>query len=226
QGKHGNFQERRKRVKAPTGKAAENCKGKERNGNLAIIHSMGIARPILILFLFLFVVKQGRKHLDPRYCTTEHGRGWRFKKSCFSYVSQPKTWAEAEELCVEKYKGHLVTILDYPVAIFLTFMFLQDVGEQIWIGIKTKKEYQQQWSSGWFVSYVNWHEDEEHSADEACAVRNKEGVWFTTSCSRNLPFVCEYSTAIPPQLKTTVENSYCPEKPPAWRDLGETIATI
>ncbi|GIY52804.1 secretory phospholipase A2 receptor [Caerostris darwini] len=164
-------------------------------------------------------VKQGRKRLDPRYCTTEHGRGWRFKKSCFSYVSQPKTWAEAEEFCVEEYKGHLVTILDYPVTIFLNYV-LQDVGEQIWIGIKTKKEYQQQWSSGWFVSYVNWHEDEEHFADEACAVRNKEGVWFTTPCSRNLPFVCEYSTAIPPQLKSSVENSYCPEKPPEWRDLG------
>ncbi|GIX77132.1 macrophage mannose receptor 1 [Caerostris extrusa] len=96
-----------------------------------------------------------------------------------------------------------------------------DVAEQIWIGIKTKEEHQQQWSSGWFVSYVNWHEDEKHFADnDACAVRNKEGVWFITSCSRSLPFVCEYSTAVPPQLKSSVENSYCPETPPAWRDLG------
>ncbi|GFS75495.1 brevican core protein [Nephila pilipes] len=161
---------------------------------------------------------KGKKVLDPRYCSTVNGLGWRFEKSCFFYAPEKKTWSEAEEYCAEKHNGNLATIQDFTYNLFLNYI-LRDKDESMWIGIKIQEKYQQKWSSGWYVSYENWAEDEEEFSEGSCALRDHEGTWITMSCGKKMPFVCEYSTAEPPVLKPSVADSYCPE-PKGWRDLG------
>lgn len=58
-------------------------------------------------------------------------------------MNESKTWSEAEEHCIEKFGGHLVTIPDLAVELFLNYI-LSDQEESLWIGIqmqvlKTKK---------------------------------------------------------------------------------------
>ncbi|KAF8794569.1 Macrophage mannose receptor 1 like protein [Argiope bruennichi] len=154
--------------------------------------------------------------LDPRYCTTKQGIGWRFEKSCFYVVTESKNWSEAENFCAEEYNGHLATI-DYRVNEYLKYV-LQKVTEQMWIGIKIKEVPQQKWSSGWLVSFENWPQQDEY-VDGTCVLRDRNGTWLIKSCKKKLWFLCEYSTATPPALKPPVENVHCPEEPAGWRDL-------
>ncbi|GBM64318.1 Macrophage mannose receptor 1 [Araneus ventricosus] len=159
----------------------------------------------------------GRKVLDPRYCKSEQGTGWRFEKSCFHVVTESKTWSEAEEFCAKNFKGHLATI-DYRVNLFLKYV-LRNVTEQIWVGVKIKEEPQQKWSSGWMVSFENWVKQEEY-VEGTCLLLDVDGSWLIQSCKKKLWFLCEYSTVSPPVLKLPVEGAHCPEQPPGWRDLG------
>ncbi|CAL1269664.1 unnamed protein product [Larinioides sclopetarius] len=158
-----------------------------------------------------------RNVLDPRYCTSEQGTGWRFEKSCFHVVTERKTWSEAEDFCAKNFKGHLATI-DYRVNEYLKYI-LRSVAEQMWIGVKIKEEPQQKWSSGWLVSFENWAEQEEY-VDGTCVLLDEGGSWLIQSCKKKLWFLCEYSTVSPPVLKPPAEDAHCPEQPPGWRDLG------
>ncbi|GFR23389.1 macrophage mannose receptor 1, partial [Trichonephila clavata] len=81
--------------------------------------------------------KSSKNNLDPRYCSTVNGLGWRYEKSCYTFVPVKKTWLEAEEYCATKHNGHLVTIQDFTYNMFLNYVF-REQEEPMWIGIKLK----------------------------------------------------------------------------------------
>ncbi|XP_071039410.1 macrophage mannose receptor 1 isoform X2 [Parasteatoda tepidariorum] len=136
--------------------------------------------------------KQARRYTDARFCPPRIG-GWRLRTSCYHVIEKKLPWQEAEDYCIETHNGHLVTINDFSVNLFIEYI-LRNYTEDMWIGIKTKNKFQQQWSSGWFVAFTNWMEDPGDLLDEACAIRNLNHQWTTVSCKRPMPFICETST--------------------------------
>ncbi|KAG8179318.1 hypothetical protein JTE90_021986 [Oedothorax gibbosus] len=161
------------------------------------------------------------KYLDPRFCSPDLGGGWKYLSSCFHFVNESKTWPEAEDHCINKYKGHLLSILDLAVENFLNYV-LRDKENNMWIGIQLQNANVQQWSSGWHVAYENFgpRDRDGEFTKGMCAARIKSGLWVSLSCYKVLPFVCEYSTAIPPTLNTEIAESVCPQHPYGWKDLG------
>ncbi|KAG8183915.1 hypothetical protein JTE90_029022 [Oedothorax gibbosus] len=177
-----------------------------------------------IPYQFICQRKKGKfdpDYTDPKFCTSELGKGWKKNASCVYIVEEYKNWTEAENFCIESYGGHLVTITDFTTNSFLNYI-LQGQEENMWIGITTKNEYQQQWSSGWFVSYENWAEGvKPHDFGEgSCASRKPNGKWFIHSCNKMLPFICETTTDKTPAMKRNLEDVSCPDRPKDWRDLG------
>ncbi|KFM78117.1 Macrophage mannose receptor 1, partial [Stegodyphus mimosarum] len=164
--------------------------------------------------------KNTKKNLDPRFCPVEQGGGWKFENSCYNVISKAKCWLDAEEECNRNYEGHLVTITDFAVTLFLDYI-LRNYTKSVWIGIQIKEEFQQQWSSGWYVAYEAWAEDKGDFTEETCAIRALNGKWTTVSCKKEFGFICEVTSANPSVLKPPLlENSFCPEEPDEWRDLG------
>ncbi|XP_015919323.2 macrophage mannose receptor 1 isoform X1 [Parasteatoda tepidariorum] len=163
--------------------------------------------------------KQARRYTDARFCPPRIG-GWRLRTSCYHVIEKKLPWQEAEDYCIETHNGHLVTINDFSVNLFIEYI-LRNYTEDMWIGIKTKNKFQQQWSSGWFVAFTNWMEDPGDLLDEACAIRNLNHQWTTVSCKRPMPFICETSTVseTAPSLMPS-EEFFCPEEPAGWRDFG------
>lgn len=85
----------------------------------------------------LFIGKFNPEYSDPRFCLSENGKGWKKDSSCFYIVEEPKNWIDAENFCIENYKGHLVTIKDFTIQLFLNYI-LQKQDKNMWIGITTK----------------------------------------------------------------------------------------
>ncbi|KAG8179317.1 hypothetical protein JTE90_021985 [Oedothorax gibbosus] len=165
--------------------------------------------------------KYNEDYSDPRFCPTEVGGGYRKTTSCFHVVEEQKTWSDAEDHCIKTYKGHLVTITSFPTDIFVNYI-IENKETNMWIGIRTKIGLQQQWSSGWYVSYEQWAlgEKPEELEGGLCVARNYEGKWTSHVCTKLFSFVCEYSTDKPPVLKRTTDGTSCPDVQPSWRDLG------
>ncbi|XP_042912775.1 macrophage mannose receptor 1 isoform X1 [Parasteatoda tepidariorum] len=159
---------------------------------------------------------QARKFTDPRFCPPRIG-GWRLRTSCYHVIEKKLTWQEAEDYCIETHNGHLVTINDFSVNLFIEYI-LRNYTEDMWIGIKMKNEFQQQWSSGWYVAFTNWTDEPGEFLEGMCALRTLD-QWRTTSCQRRLPFVCETATKAAPSLSSS-EELFCPEEPVGWRNFG------
>lgn len=82
-----------------------------------------------------------KKTRDPQFCSLEEGGGFKLEASCYHLITDSRTWDEAEDFCKEKFNGHLVTVLDSTVDMFLTHM-LSDLNGKVWIGIKIKVSVQ------------------------------------------------------------------------------------
>ncbi|XP_042912717.1 macrophage mannose receptor 1 [Parasteatoda tepidariorum] len=162
--------------------------------------------------------KQIRKHTDPRFCPSRIG-GWRLGISCYHVVSEKLSWQEAEAYCIDKHDGHLLTIKDFRVNLFIQYI-LRNYTEDVWIGIKIKDELQQQWSSGWYVSFNDWMEEPGNFSEGACAIRTVN-KWTTIPCRERMSFICEISTVSEtvPSL-ASYDELICPNEPVGWRDFG------
>lgn len=112
-----------------------------------------------LIYFFLFIFKTGprKRSLNPAYCSSKDGGGWKFHKSCYHIVKEMKSWQMAEIHCKENYNGHLVTISDMLVDYFLEHI-LANIKEEFWIGIKIKvsstKVFYDIISN--LFEYVNW----------------------------------------------------------------------
>lgn len=74
------------------------------------------------------------------YCSAEAGGGWKFQNSCYHVVKETKSWQDAEKHCKYTYNGHLVDILGTLEDFFLDYI-VENLREELWIGIKTKVSY-------------------------------------------------------------------------------------
>lgn len=167
-------------------------------------------------FICQMSINQKKKSPNPAYCASDVGGGWKFQNSCYYIVSDKKSWENAEQYCVDNLNGHLVTVSDKLVDLFLDQLYPD---KHIWIGIKIKAQLQQKWTSGWHVSYNGINKEHGDFIEGTCVVRRNTKMWTMHPCDKVLPFVCEISQVRPPVLKLPMKGSHCPTEPNDWRDL-------
>lgn len=161
------------------------------------------------------------KSPDPLICSPHEGGGWKFRNSCYNFVSEKKNWEKAEEHCKANFKGHLVTVSDFEVDWFISYK-LFDFRISIWIGIMLQDQLQQKWTSGWSVAY-NYLSDvfSGDFTEGRCIYEiQRPKIWVNGPCFHSYPFLCETSKDHPPVLKNSLKGWKCPETSKEWRDLG------
>ncbi|XDV14631.1 hypothetical protein PO909_014853 [Leuciscus waleckii] len=120
----------------------------------------------------------------------------KFGKQCFKYFSDSKTWAEAEEDCVDQ-GGNLVSIHSQITHNFLK-KFVADNAKALsrtWIGAHdAPQEYMWFWSDGSKFEYNDWNtgEPNNYGGSERCAEMGygDEKRWNDAFCGTRLPFIC------------------------------------
>ncbi|XP_051983299.1 ladderlectin [Xyrauchen texanus] len=123
--------------------------------------------------------------------------GWsKFGSQCFKYFDEWKTWAEAEQQCID-HGGNLVSIHSAASHNFLkTFVQKQaDTMTRTWIGgHDATQDYIWFWSDGSKFDYNDWHSGEPNNGGESeKCVEMAYGVelrWNDANCGTRLPSVC------------------------------------
>ena len=116
----------------------------------------------------------------------------------FCYYIPPnseKTWYEARESCVKKYRGNLVSIGSLEEDNFLEDVLLQtgNVPSCMYIGLQTGRVgLTPSWVDGnfWNFSKLSTKYDLENSTD-LCAYRGSDGLWRLSNCSKKCRFICK-----------------------------------
>lgn len=116
----------------------------------------------------------------------------------FCYYIPPnseKTWYEARESCVKKYRGNLVSIGSLEEDNFLEDVLLQtgNVPSCMYIGLQTGRVgLTPSWVDGnfWNFSKLITRYDLENSTD-LCAYRGSDGLWHLSNCSKKCRFICK-----------------------------------
>ncbi|CAJ1086590.1 macrophage mannose receptor 1-like [Xyrichtys novacula] len=135
--------------------------------------------------------------------------GWRFT-SCLAhqyyYVSEAKTWTEAQTFCREKYTD-LATVKNAEEVKQLTdTVKAHSYKSLVWIGVYTKIEWK--WSDGYTASgveYMNWENVEDNEPDfysggQFCVVVTDDGRWWDYDCRNKLPSICGRGTPQGPEF--------------------------
>lgn len=111
--------------------------------------------------------------------------------SCYYRFDTPKTWAEAEAVCVTLgFGGHLVSIADQGE---LEFVHQFSNGES-WLGATDQdNEGTFTWSNGAPFGFTYWASGEPNNFEgsEDCAYAYGLGQWNDISCLAQLSFICQ-----------------------------------
>ncbi|XP_067309694.1 macrophage mannose receptor 1-like [Pseudorasbora parva] len=133
-----------------------------------------------------------------------------FKDSCYTFVTDTKSWSRAARLCM-RWGASLVSIRDEAEEKFIedNLMLLESYKE-FWIGFFHTQKGHWLWSDNSVVDYTNWasendYEDdyEDHSWNPDCAlISTKSYKWKKRHCDyTNLPFICKTPKVISPTTK-------------------------
>jgi len=146
---------------------------------------------------------------------SNHADFTKFNGECYKWIDEPKSWSDAEDDCKQK-GAHLVSIID-PVEQAYVFTELQS--NKAWIGLSNKDNNEVfTWSDGWNpLNYINWGYEDNTKA-ELCGQMNvtNDGKWDAVSCDSLLPYMCKFSTAVPP---TPNPKGQCPY---GYQDMDPT----
>uniref|UniRef100_W5M942 C-type lectin domain-containing protein n=1 Tax=Lepisosteus oculatus TaxID=7918 RepID=W5M942_LEPOC len=129
--------------------------------------------------------------------------GWNsFSGNCYWFVSNPNlltTWYEAQRKCFNL--GALLLTIKSEQEQFYINGFLPDLQQvevpDIWIGLSDKEtDGTFQWEDKKPVTFQNWAPSHPHNTANMwdCGqiyTGDVEGKWETTSCFRNLGYVCK-----------------------------------
>ncbi|PVD27898.1 hypothetical protein C0Q70_10473 [Pomacea canaliculata] len=123
----------------------------------------------------------------------------KFEASCYAYVYEPSSWADAT---VRTFGGHLVELDTAIENIFVHNLINNLAAQYTWIGA-TDLLVDGHWllaTSRKPLPFTNWQVNEPNNADgrglEGCAFMNRaNGQWLDASCSSLWPLVCETPAA-------------------------------
>lgn len=109
----------------------------------------------------------------------------------YQYVSEPKTWKEAQEHC-RKVHIDLATVENMKdMTSLLKIVDSQYMGK-VWTGLVRGTEQHWQWSLSDIsqpITYTNWHDSVSLVGTAACAMMC-EGEWCVDECEVEHYFVC------------------------------------
>ncbi|CAB1422962.1 unnamed protein product [Pleuronectes platessa] len=115
----------------------------------------------------------------------------------YHFVSDAKTWTEAQSYCREKYTD-LATIENTE-----EMKKLKDTvsaagnSSEVWIGLYSHIDWK--WSDGFNQSgaeYRKWHwsDPNNNKANQLCVVQTSYATWYDIECHEKSPFVCYNET--------------------------------
>ncbi|KAL6481361.1 hypothetical protein MHYP_G00094410 [Metynnis hypsauchen] len=121
----------------------------------------------------------------------------RFGRTCYKYIAELKTWAEAEEYCISL-GGNLAAIHSAQTQDFLKKLGRSKDGKyfRTWIGAHDgTQDFVWFWSDGSKFDFKAWHSGEPNNKERAekCLEMNygDEVLWNDARCSTKLYSVCQ-----------------------------------
>ncbi|KAI7811197.1 ladderlectin [Triplophysa rosa] len=129
--------------------------------------------------------------------------GWqKFGSQCFKFFKEQKTWAEAEQHCIEL-GGNLASIHSQLTHNYLKSLVKREAGAmtRTWIGgHDATQDFIWFWSDGSRFVYKDWHTGEPNNAEgaEKCLEMGygEEQRWNDAPCSTKLFFLCYRASRI------------------------------
>ncbi|KAK2817702.1 hypothetical protein Q7C36_021635 [Tachysurus vachellii] len=129
--------------------------------------------------------------------------GWTgFGRKCYKYVSDVKSWAEAERYC-QGLGGNLASVHSNQTQSLLKKMGkMSGSYKRTWIGAQdATQDSWWLWSDGSVFDFSAWHSGEPNHAgqQEHCVEMNygDEVLWNDAKCNTKLFFVCQKAANIP-----------------------------
>lgn len=169
-----------------------------RNSSTQSYPSLLLARLVLWHYAVNETVLDSSRGVQGLYLSNRGCYGGWIANLQFCYFIPPnsgKTWYEARESCVKKYRGNLVSIGSLEEDNFLEDVLLQtgNVPSCMYIGLQTGRVgLTPSWVDGnfWNFSKLITRYDLENSTD-LCAYRGSDGLWHLSNCSKKCRFICK-----------------------------------
>ncbi|XP_038667664.1 lectin-like [Scyliorhinus canicula] len=119
---------------------------------------------------------------------------------CYKFVSDEKTWADAELYCQTLHPGsHLASVHFENQNAFIGKLISSEKGKRLraWIGLHDLfKEDTFLWTDGSSTDFTGWSQNEPnndlHIEDCVNTERKNQVLWNDLPCSETLPFICSY----------------------------------
>ncbi|XP_071488666.1 macrophage mannose receptor 1-like [Diadema antillarum] len=138
-------------------------------------------------------------------------------QSCFKFYPAPKTFSDAEGVCVAE-GTHLASITDAYEEAYLESVLYKEQLESAWIGLQILNQSDTyEWTNGWPVYYTLWGSGEPSGGPgEGCVEATTGRNWDDTNCSKEQPFMCKYTDVSRPTTPPT-SVGYCLN---GWVEFG------
>ncbi|CAB1435828.1 unnamed protein product [Pleuronectes platessa] len=145
----------------------------------------------------------------------------------YHFVSDAKTWTEAQNYCREKYTD-LATVENTEEMKKLNVLSAADHSSTVWIGLYSHIDWK--WSDGFNQSgaeYRSWcGKDPDYvNANQFC-VAMKTGAWIDNFCHDQIPFVCYRGTLEDSDFELVNEAKNWSEAQKHCREHYTDLATV
>ncbi|XP_067151429.1 bone marrow proteoglycan-like [Apteryx mantelli] len=114
----------------------------------------------------------------------------------YAVVTSRRTYAGAQALCRQTYRGQLASVHSAPANEELRALARTRTRHSLWIGAVTRRA-EGRWDSRWEDAspwnYANWAPRQPCRLFPTCATLSpRDGLWRSSLCVRLRPFICQY----------------------------------
>ncbi|XP_062240492.1 macrophage mannose receptor 1-like [Platichthys flesus] len=111
----------------------------------------------------------------------------------YHFVSEAKTWTEAQSYCREKYTDLATIENTEEMKKLKDTVSATGQSSEVWIGLYSHIDWK--WSDGFNNSGAecrswNGNDPNYEAANELCVVQTESGTWYDIKCHVEIPFVC------------------------------------
>ncbi|KAE9548110.1 hypothetical protein FO519_008678 [Halicephalobus sp. NKZ332] len=115
---------------------------------------------------------------------------------CLAFVTPGKLYLTADGFCNDEYNGHLVSVENGFVNMFITqnadTSFVNETSQRFWIGANNITGSGWKNTDGSDATYKHWASDEPKNltGSNGCVSVDLKGLWYNDDCFTNYPYVC------------------------------------
>ncbi|VDM65260.1 unnamed protein product [Strongylus vulgaris] len=127
---------------------------------------------------------------------------------CYKFSTDRQPFYMAEESC-QALGGHLVSVQNgFENAMLAETASSQNLGSPFYIGYNRMVSSGWTWIDGYNAStFTNWGQGQPDATSQ-CSVEALNGTWYSVNCASSHPYVCVFTSDIPPTTCPT-----CPAAP-------------